>query len=121
MYPFIALLLVGGCGVCLRYSLQSILNSSESDLPLGTILANLMGCFLIGVCSEWLKDSDSLLKLALMTGFMGGLTTLSSFGLELLNLLKGHQFLYAFVYWVLGSCISVVSVFLGIQLVKLIN
>ena len=118
---FLALLLIGGLGVILRFSLQHLLNNSDYSLPYGTICANLLGCFLIGVASHVFRDSDNLLKLAIMTGFLGGLTTLSSFALELLNLLRMNSFIYASIYWLIGSIASVALVFIGVEIAKLLS
>ncbi len=57
--------------------------------PLGTLLVNVVGGLLIGMALEWFgRQPNELLKLLLVTGFLGGLTTFSSFSGESLSLLQ---------------------------------
>ncbi|XHS76450.1 fluoride efflux transporter CrcB [Burkholderiaceae bacterium UC74_6] len=60
--------------------------------PLGTLLVNVVGGLLIGMALEWFgRQPNELLKLLLVTGFLGGLTTFSSFSGESLAMLqRGH-------------------------------
>lgn len=60
-----------------------------ASFPYGTLIVNLAGCFLIGVCfslAENTKWFTPTARIFLMTGVMGGLTTFSSYGLESMNL-----------------------------------
>ena len=55
-------------------------NTRWAGFPLGTLLVNLVGGFLIGMALEWFgRQPNELLKLLLVTGFLGGLTTFSAF------------------------------------------
>lgn len=57
--------------------------------PLGTLLVNLFGCFLIGIVAGWLEwrtDLPREIRLLLITGFLGGFTTFSAFALETVSL-----------------------------------
>jgi CrcB protein len=58
----------------------------ESALPAGTLAVNISGCFCIGLLAR-MVDHD-MLRLALITGFLGGFTTFSAFSLETLQLLR---------------------------------
>jgi CrcB protein len=80
------------CGAWLRWGFSLLLNPIFPTLPLGTLTANLVGGFLIGVVmgiAEPIHLSVTL-RLLLVTGFLGGLTTFSTFSAETMNLmLKG--------------------------------
>ena len=68
-------------------------------IPWGTLAANLIGGYLIGVCLavfQALPDLDPAWRLAIVTGFLGGLTTFSSFSAEVVTLL--HQTRYALAF-----------------------
>ena len=68
-------------------------------IPWGTLAANLVGGYLIGVCLavfQALPDLDPAWRLAIVTGFLGGLTTFSSFSAEVVALL--HQTRYALAF-----------------------
>lgn len=82
-----------GCGACLRYAFGLWLNPIWPALPLGTLSANLLGGFLVGIAVQGLAISGAapLWRLALVTGFLGGLTTFSAFSAEVAEVLeRGH-------------------------------
>lgn len=110
---YLGVFLLGGLGCSLRYLLQSNLNQEQSFLAWGTVLSNMIGCILIGALAELMKDQNTLLKIAVLTGFLGGLTTLSSFAFELMTLLKGGQLIRAALYWSTASVFSLAFVWLG--------
>jgi CrcB protein len=80
------------CGAWLRWGFSLLLNPIFPTLPLGTLTANLLGGFMIGVLmgiAEPVHLSVTM-RLLLVTGFLGGLTTFSTFSAETMNLvLKG--------------------------------
>lgn len=87
-------------GAWLRWGLGLLMNSLHSYLPLGTLAANLLGGFLIGMAMSFFNQSASITpewRLFIMTGFLGGLTTFSTFSLEAMMLLQRGEYL-----WVLG-------------------
>ena len=68
-------------------------------IPWGTLAANLVGGYLIGVCLavfQALPDLDPAWRLAIVTGFLGGLTTFSSFSAEVVTLLQQARYALAF-------------------------
>lgn len=76
-------------GALLRWRAGVWLNTLWAGFPLGTLLVNLAGGLAVGVALAWFeRRPDELLKLLLVTGFLGGLTTFSAFSGESLALLQ---------------------------------
>jgi CrcB protein len=92
------LLAVGGgaaAGAWLRWWLSVVLNPLLPSLPLGTLTANLVGGYLIGMAFAAFTHFQTLspeLRLLLVTGFLGGLTTFSTFSAEAAELLSREQY-----------------------------
>lgn len=87
-----------GLGALLRWALGMGLNALWPTIPLGTVAANLIGGLLIGIASEFFANHGGLSpvwRLFIITGFMGGLTTFSTFSLEATTLLEQRQFVFA--------------------------
>lgn len=79
-------------GALLRWAAGMWLNARWAGFPLGTLLVNCIGGLLIGMTLAWFERTpNELLRLLLVTGFLGGLTTFSAFSAEsLLMLQRGH-------------------------------
>jgi CrcB protein len=94
-------LAVGGgaaVGAWLRWGLSTLLNPVFPTLPLGTLAANLIGGLLMGVAMEILTRHTLLppeARLLLTTGFLGGLTTFSTFSAEIGTLLIRRELAWA--------------------------
>ena len=89
--------------------------------PLATLLTNIIGCFLIGVIVGWLAKhqlSDSHLKWVLITGFCGGYTTFSAFGLENVSLMQSNHSGTAFLYIAASVILGLTAVWGGLYLAK---
>ena len=83
-------------GALLRWRAGLWLNAAWPGFPLGTLLVNLAGGLLVGIALAWFERSpDELLRLLLVTGFLGGLTTFSAFSVESLVLVQRGQGLLA--------------------------
>ncbi|HTN08529.1 fluoride efflux transporter CrcB [Agriterribacter sp.] len=92
----------GGIGSILRYTVQWLLSRHTSMVfPAGTFIANITGCFLIGLFYA-LAAKDNMLsmewRLFLITGICGGYTTFSSFSYENMMLLKQGYYLQFLLY-----------------------
>ena len=82
-------------GAWVRWWLSVLLNPIVPSLPLGTLAANLVGGYLMGVAMGFLEHTQTLspeLRLLVTTGFLGGLTTFSAFSGEATALLMQHQY-----------------------------
>lgn len=78
-----------GFGAVLRWRLGVWLAALWPAFPPGTHIANLIGCFLIGIAAGWFEsrpDVSQETRLLITTGFLGGFTTFSAFSLEMANL-----------------------------------
>jgi CrcB protein len=98
--PWSGLVAVGGgaaVGAWLRWGLGMALNPLFPTLPLGTLTANLGGGLLMGFAMELLSRHAVLpaeTRLLVTTGFLGGLTTFSTFSAEVVTLLIRREFLW---------------------------
>jgi CrcB protein len=89
-----ALSLGASFGATLRFLFEKYLNSVFSNIHLGTLSANLLGGFLIGIAFSFFAKNPDIApewRIFVITGFLGGLTTFSSFSVETTVLLQqGH-------------------------------
>lgn len=100
-------------GVC-RWALSNWLNGLH---PLGTLLCNVLGCFLLGIITK-LSPGDPHMKLLLTTGFCGGFTTFSTFMNESLFMLRGGQLISALTYIALSLVLGLACVWIGYNVVR---
>ena len=94
---FIAIGAGGAIGCWLRWGLGALLNPVFPTLPLGTLAANLVGGLLMGCVMGVFDHFQALppaLRLLVLTGFLGGLTTFSTFSGEAVTLLLRQQYLW---------------------------
>lgn len=97
MWPVIAICLGASAGALARWGLGLWL-SPGGVIPWGTLAANLMGGYLVGICVavfQTMPQLDPVWRLALVTGFLGALTTFSSFSAEVVNLLMQQRYALA--------------------------
>ena len=100
-----------------------LINPVFPTLPLGTLAANLVGGYLMGLAMGVLSQFESLppeVRLLITTGFLGGLTTFSTFSAEAATLLSREQFGWAAAHVALHVIGSVVLTFAGIATIRLI-
>lgn len=110
-------------GAVLRWMLGVALNPLLPNLPLGTLAANLSGGLVMGLAMGLFAHFEALpiaLRLALMTGFLGGLTTFSTFSGETVTLFLRQQ--YAWTLAIIGAHLfgSLLMTLAGIYLVRLV-
>jgi len=119
-----SLLAIGGgaaIGAWIRWGLGLALNPLFPTLPLGTVAANLIGGFLMGLAMEVITRHAMLtpeLRLLVTTGFLGGLTTFSTFSAEITTLLSRSEWWWALagiVVHVIGSLLMTTA---GIVLMR---
>jgi fluoride exporter len=108
-------------GAWLRWGLAVALNPLFPTLPLGTLAANLIGGLLMGVAMELISRHAMLspeLRLLVTTGFLGGLTTFSTFSAEITALLTRGEWYWASVAVVAHVAGSVVMTIAGIVIMR---
>ena len=119
-------ILIVGCGSfvggALRYLISTLMkNESASSFPIGTLLVNILGCFLIGVIYGLFvrySTTSHMLCLLLTTGFCGGFTTFSTFANESLQMLQAGN-VGGFIGYVAASVVlGLLLVLFGYNLVK---
>tara|TARA_B110000014_G_scaffold227467_1_gene187301 strand:- start:104 stop:481 length:378 start_codon:yes stop_codon:yes gene_type:complete len=110
----------GALGSVIRYSVDVFCKRlSFSSIPIGTIIVNIIGSFLIGYTMQYLLSrniASEEYKRFVMTGFLGGLTTFSSFSLEILQMVQEEKFVLAVCYVFLSIAIGLFAVSLGISI-----
>ena len=125
MLTVIAICLGACVGALSRWQLGLWLNPSTASaglLPWGTLVANLIGGYLVGVCVgvfQQLPELDPVWRLALVTGFLGALTTFSSFSAEVVAMLQHGRFALALGTAALHLLGSLALTVLGLHTVTL--
>ena len=95
--PVMAICIGASAGALARWGL-SLWLTPGGLIPWGTLAANLMGGYLIGVCIaafQAMPQLDPVWRLLLITGFLGGLTTFSTFSAEVVNFLMTQRYALA--------------------------
>lgn len=119
-HSVVAVFIGGGLGAVLRYFVTQLSRVLFQMPILGTFTVNLIGGFLIGyVCglaSDKLQMASPVLKLFLTVGFLGGLTTFSTFSLEGFELIKAGKVGIAILYMVCSCVLTLFLVFVGYSL-----
>ena len=104
-------------GAWLRWGLATWLNPANPNLPLGTLTANIAGGYLVGLGIAFFSANTSLApewRLACITGFLGALTTFSTFSAESVELLMVGRYGAAAIHSATHLFGSIVATFLGI-------
>ena len=115
----------GGLGALTRYTLGSQIDKSLNlSFPIGIFCVNLIGCFLIGLLVSLFENKfifSENLKIFLIIGFLGSLTTFSTFALDNYNFLTQKNIILLFTNIFLTNTFGLLMVLLGIKTIKIIN
>lgn len=106
----------GALGVVLRYELDSlIMTDNLHTFPWGTLVVNLIGCFIIGIFYKvfYYELLHAHFKNLIVTGFLGALTTFSSYSLHTLNLFEENKFKEGLTNLFLHNFLGIFMVFTG--------
>jgi CrcB protein len=118
----IAISIGASVGALLRWVLAGRFNPLHPTLPLGTLAANLLGGYLIGIAIAYFSDRPDLppeYRLFVVTGFLGGLTTFSTYSAEVVMLMHEARVLAAFAVALVHLAGSFALTALGIATVHL--
>lgn len=120
MIKSIFLVALGGLGSVLRFLINVLIAKNiPSKLYLATLAVNIIGCLFIGLLIGYFsKNENDTLKLLLVTGFCGGFTTFSTFGLENFSFIQSGNIINALLYTTVSLIIGILFVGFGIYLVK---
>lgn len=115
MFYVLSVALGGALGAVARYGLSTWLYNPEQRIPWGTLTANVVGSFLMGVLFVVILERAKLppeMRLFLMTGFLGAFTTFSAFSLESVALIHEGHVMAAIFYVILSItlCIAALAV-----------
>lgn len=116
--PLLWIGLAGAVGAVLRYLLtQGVMNAFGRGFPFGTLVVNVLGSFMVGVLFVvfWERaEAGELLRLVLIVGLLGSLTTFSAFSLDTWILVQHGAFLKAGANILANVAICLAATWLGI-------
>jgi fluoride exporter len=122
MQTVISIAVFGALGCLARYYLSGwTYDRMGWQFPWGTLAVNVVGAFIIGLLMELSLRSaliPATLRIGLVTGFLGGLTTFSTFSYETFRLLESGHFLTAFSNVLVSVSICLLFTWLGIVAAK---
>ena len=116
----VALAIGGSLGTVLRYLLSEGAKRFANTIPMGTLLVNLLGSFLIGFLIAFFINRQELSesqRSLWITGFLGGLTTFSTFAFESWQLLNTN-YLYGILYLISSVAGGILAVIIGFSIAK---
>ncbi|MCU7367616.1 fluoride efflux transporter CrcB [Pantoea stewartii] len=123
MSQLLAIMVGGAVGCVIRWFFGVKLNSFFPSLPPGTLVVNLLGAFIIGAAVAYFlrhPHLDPAWKLLIVTGLCGGLTTFSTFSVEIFTLLQAGNFGWALASVFVHVTGSVLMTATGFYLVTLL-
>lgn len=123
LYSLIAIAVGATLGAWARWGLSLWLNPMHHAVPMGTLVANLAGGYLIGLAVAAFAQAPHLApewRLFVITGLLGGLTTFSTFSAETVDLLQRQDYAWAFGVTALHLLGSLAMTGLGLWTVKLV-
>ena len=122
MKVLLAVAIGGAIGAIARFQLsQSIIKSSSGDFIYNILVANIVGCFLMGVCYEFMNLKMNVgveWRAFFMVGVLGAFTTFSSFALDVFILVERGSYLNASMYILSSVVFSIVGLFVGIYIMR---
>ena len=124
MYTYLAIAFGGALGALSRYWLTvSIERFNSTGFPLGTFAVNLLGSFLIGllyiILMEKLSVADQW-RPVIITGFLGAMTTFSTFSLDALLLFQQGHYNTALFYVLSSVMICIFAAYVGMQIARIL-
>jgi CrcB protein len=122
MWNYVAVALGGAFGCCARLGINQIVHERFGQaFPLATLIINVSGCLAMGFLFFYTLEQISLspvMRLAIITGVLGGFTTFSAFGIETLLLVQDNKLNQAVLYVTLSVVLGLAAVFTGAWLAR---
>jgi CrcB protein len=116
MTQYLGIAIGAAFGAVLRFAMQTAGARILPSFPIGTVGANLLGSFAFGLGVGLWPGMPPLVRAGVFTGFLGALTTFSSFSFELMTMLLSKRFMIGMLYWVIHVTVGVGCCFLGYAL-----
>ena len=119
MYSMLGVFLGGGIGSVLRWLICCKINSHW-----GTMVANILGAFLIGCAYTYFQKhlaDNTNIKLFVMTGLLGGFTTFSTYLLNFSTLISENNYTEAFSYLLLSIVIGLIALIFGMKCMTMVG
>lgn len=125
MLSLLAVAIGGGAGSALRWGVAHLWatrgpHREGRGIPWPTFAVNALACFILGLVVTWFgtpgQTDAHVLYLLLATGFCGGLSTLSTFALEVVDLLRGGAPVLSLAYLMLSAGTGMIALWLGLVL-----
>ncbi len=121
-YKFLSVFIGGGIGAMLRFAV-SVLSKKYFMTPIfGTFFVNIFGCLLIGIIFGYVLNKtemlSEILKIFIVVGFLGGLTTFSTFNLEMFELIKSGKVTTSLLYMFLSIVFGLLFTYFGYLISK---
>ena len=111
----------GALGASLRFFVQNISKLYFPNFPVGTLIVNIIGSFLIGLLANYLNSkeiSELFYKYIIIIGLLGSFTTFSAFSIETTELINEGRISLSLIYILLSFVLTISAAFLGLSLNK---
>jgi CrcB protein len=118
---YVAIAVGGALGAVLRFVLSGMAyNVLGQEFPWGTLVVNLIGCFVIGFLSQLFESMtiSANVRVLVLVGGLGAFTTFSTYALENMNLLRDGQISLALVNIAVSTVVGILFVFLGVVIAE---
>lgn len=124
MSNYLYIAIAGAAGALARYSISGLVSRIfSSGFPYGTFVVNIIGCFFLGFIMK-MSISTTIVpatwRVPIAVGFLGALTTFSTFGYETIKLLENSSYMLAFSNVIANVIIGLLATFMGIILSKIL-
>ena len=122
-FNIIMLIFGAALGATARFTISQFIDKHfTTQFPVGIFIVNIIGCFFIGLIMSLLQNKfllNEVFRFFLVIGFLGSLTTFSTFAFDNFNLFNMKNFTFLFLNLFVTNLLGIIMVFLGIKSVKL--
>ena len=118
MITIMAVATGGAIGAVLRYGV-TVWSASITDFPIATLIVNIVGSFIMGLCAGVLPETLSIpVRTFVMTGVLGAFTTFSAFSLDFVTLIERGQTLQSITYLTCNVFGSILALVIGLYIAR---